>query len=64
MNIETYGFEDKYKYQILQTIIIRIEWQTVRRINNEILGNKGLNESAKSQALYIEYFFFAFSKDS
>ena len=28
--------------QILQTQIIRIVWQTVRRITNEILGVKGL----------------------
>ena len=27
--------------QILQTQIIRIVWQTVRRITNEILGEKG-----------------------
>ena len=31
-------------YQILQTNIIRIIWQTVRRITNEILKIKGLNE--------------------
>ena len=28
-------------YQILRTVIIRIVWQTVRRITNEILGVKG-----------------------
>ena len=31
-------------YQILQTNIIRIIWQTVRRITNEILKVKGLNQ--------------------
>ena len=30
------------QYQILQTNIMRIIWQTVRRITNEILGVKGL----------------------
>ena len=30
------------QYQILQTYIIGIVWQTVRRITNEILGVKGL----------------------
>ena len=30
------------QYQILQIYIIRIIWQTVRRITNEILGVKGL----------------------
>ena len=30
------------QYQILQTNIIRIVWQTVRRITNKILGLKGL----------------------
>ena len=29
-------------YQILQTDIMRIIWQTVRRIADEILGVKGL----------------------
>ena len=29
-------------YQILQTNILRIAWQRVRRITNEILGVKGL----------------------
>ena len=29
------------QYQILQTNIIRIGWQTVRRIIREILGVKG-----------------------
>ena len=31
------------QYQILRTSIIRIVWQTVRRITNEILGIKGFN---------------------
>ena len=30
------------QYQILQTNITRTEWQTVRRITNEIVGVKGL----------------------
>ena len=33
-----------------------------RRIDNDILGNKGLNESAKSQALYLKFFFLPFPK--
>ena len=33
--------------QILQTNIMRIIWQTVRRITNEILGVKGLTLSQK-----------------
>ena len=45
--MEDFGGETKlgdYKlmqYQILQTNIIRIGWQTVRRIIREILGVKG-----------------------
>ena len=35
-------------YQILQTNIIRIVWQTVRRITNEILGVKGVNLGKKT----------------
>ena len=31
------------QYQILHANITRTVWQTVRRINNEILGVKGLN---------------------
>ena len=45
------GNKEKYQpgdykliqYQILQTNITRIVWQTIRRITNEILGIKGLN---------------------
>ena len=33
------------QYQILQTNMMRIIWQTVRRIINEILGVEGLNIS-------------------
>ena len=33
------------QYQILQTYMMRIIWQTVRRITNEILGVEGLNIS-------------------
>ena len=32
------------QYQILQTYIIRMVWQTVRRITKEILGVKGSRE--------------------
>ena len=39
------------QYQILQTNIIRIGWQTVRRITNEILGVKGLNHMRDKQNL-------------
>ena len=34
------------QYQILQIDIIRIAWQTVRRITNEIMGIKGLSSHA------------------
>ena len=34
------------QYQILRTSIIRIVWQTVRRITNEILGVKKLGALA------------------
>ena len=43
-NKEKYQLGD-YKfiqYQLLQPNITRTVWQTVRRITNEILGNKGL----------------------
>ena len=43
-NKEKYQLGD-YKfiqYQLLQPNITRTIWQTVRRITNEILGNKGL----------------------
>ena len=33
------------QYQILQIDIIRIVWQTVGRITNEILGVKGLKQT-------------------
>ena len=45
-NREKYQLGD-YKliqYQILQTNITRTVWQTVRRITNEILGVKGLQD--------------------
>ena len=35
------GYYKLIQSQILQTYITRTEWQTVRRINNEILGVKG-----------------------
>ena len=43
-NKEKHQLWDYYlmQYQILQTNIMRIIWQTVRRIPNEILGIKGL----------------------
>ena len=42
-NKEKYKLGDKLiQYQILQTNIMRIVWQTVRRITDEILGVKGL----------------------
>ena len=41
-----YQLEDNklIQYQILQTNIMRIAWQTVRRITSEILGVKGLEK--------------------
>lgn len=36
---------------------MRIAWQTVRRITNEILGKKGLNSNCKIHILYIDYSF-------
>ena len=46
MNKGKYQLEDYklIKYQILQTYIIRMVWQTVRRITKEILGVKGSRE--------------------
>ena len=42
-NREKYKLREKLiQYQILQTNIMRIVWQTVRRITDEILGVKGL----------------------
>ena len=41
------------QYQIHQSNIIRIEWLTVRRITNEILGVKWVNE-LKLKFLMIE----------
>ena len=41
------------QYQIHQSNIIRIEWQIVRRITNEILGVKWVNE-LKLKFLMIE----------
>ena len=45
------------QYQILQTNITRTVWPTERRINNEILGVKGLNVflnlDQNSNALYF-----------
>ena len=46
INKGKYQLEDYklIKYQILQTYIIRMAWQTVRRITKEILGVKGSRE--------------------
>ena len=45
-------------YQILRTSILRIVWQTVRRITNQILGITGLIQMvlSKNFQLYIRYF--------
>ena len=40
------GMSQLIQYQILRTSIIRIVWQTVRRITNEILGVKKLGALA------------------
>ena len=40
------------QYQILQTNIMIITWQTVRRITNEILGVKGLLYSHAVMPIY------------
>ena len=42
------------QYQILQTNIRRTIWQTVRRINNEILGVKGLRNGKNAISESIE----------
>ena len=42
------------QYQILQTNIRRTIWQTVRRINNEILGVKGLRNGKNAISKSIE----------
>ena len=42
------NLEDRWliQNQILKTQIIRIVWQTVRRITNEILGVQGVKKSS------------------
>ena len=40
------------QYQILQTSIMRIIWQTVRRITREILGVKGLTQDMNCKTSY------------
>ena len=40
------------QYQILQTSIMRIIWQTVRRITSEILGVKGLTQDMNCKTSY------------
>ena len=40
------------QYQILQTNITRVVWQTVTRITNEILGVKGLRCCTTVKVLY------------
>ena len=56
-NKEKYQLGDYWltQYQILQTNIIGIVWQTVRRIANKILGLKGLGWS-KSVTLWMKLF--------
>ena len=39
------------QHQILQTNMMRIVWQTVRRITNEILGVKGLKNNTKGEVV-------------
>ena len=45
-NKEKYQLWDYFliRYQIFQTNTMKIIWQTVRRIANEILGVKGLSD--------------------
>ena len=50
------------QWQILQTNIMRIVWQTVRRITNEILGVKGLTlllPSSKHQSFFLSFILFS-----
>ena len=57
MNKEKYQIGD-YKliqYQILQTNITRTVWPTERRINNEILGVKGLNVNLEQNSNAFAY---------
>ena len=51
--IYIYFFFLVFIYQILQTNIIRIVWQGVRRITNEILGVKGLRLHYKGKKVTI-----------
>ncbi|RMX50549.1 hypothetical protein pdam_00008766, partial [Pocillopora damicornis] len=50
-NKERYQFGEYWliQFQILQTNITEIVWQTIRRITNEILGVKGQNFSLQYQ---------------
>ena len=48
-NKEKYGTTKLIQYQILQTNIMRIIWQIVRRITNEILGVEGLISDCNPQ---------------
>ena len=45
------------QYQILSTNIIRIVWQTVRRITNKILGVKELSFQSSAERANIKFIF-------
>ena len=45
------------QYQILRTNTLRVAWQTVRRITNEILKVKGLRLGYKIEILFQNYDF-------
>ena len=45
------------QYQILQTNITRIVWQTIRRITNEILGVKRLSSLRKVFPFWLDLWF-------
>ena len=45
------------QYQILQTNITRIVWQTIRRITNEILGVKRLSSLRKVFPFWLDKWF-------
>ena len=59
-NEEKYQLWDYYliQYQILQTNMMRIIWQTVKRINNEILGVKGFRQQLAVTVLQNSKVFF------
>lgn len=50
---ENLGVNELIHNQVLRTNIIRILWQIVKRITDDILGMKGLkHELPKSKSLY------------